>query len=57
MQTVEKLVTHFGYPESLRSLTFSWDYMTKGLIIDKGGACGGVESEVRMVWKPSLRDA
>uniref|UniRef100_A0A7S3VHX6 5'-nucleotidase n=1 Tax=Dunaliella tertiolecta TaxID=3047 RepID=A0A7S3VHX6_DUNTE len=34
-QTVEKLVTRFGYPEELRSFTFSWDYMMKGLVIDK----------------------
>eukprot|EP00983_Pelagomonas_calceolata_P093964 1157834-Pelagomonas_calceolata.AAC.12 len=32
---VEKLVTRFGYPEELRSFTFSWDYMMKGLVIDK----------------------
>jgi hypothetical protein len=32
---VEKLVKHFKYPEILRSFTFSWDYMLKGLIIDK----------------------
>lgn len=34
-QTVDKLVNVFGYPEILRSFTFSWDYMMKGLILDK----------------------
>ncbi|KAL6757409.1 purine 5'-nucleotidase [Haematococcus lacustris] len=34
-QTVNKLVRHFGYPEVLRSFTFSWDWMMKGLILDK----------------------
>lgn len=28
-------VVNFKYPEQLRQLTFSWDYMMKGLIIDK----------------------
>lgn len=33
--TIDKLVRNFNYPESLRELKFSWDYMVKGLIIDK----------------------
>ncbi|KAJ9525485.1 hypothetical protein QJQ45_003130 [Haematococcus lacustris] len=37
-QTVNKLVRHFGYPEVLRSFTFSWDWMMKGLILDKVAA-------------------
>ncbi len=36
---VNKLVTVFGYPEILRSFTFCWDYMMKGLIIDKVCVC------------------
>ncbi len=28
----------FRYPEELRQLDFQWDYMTKGLIIDKVGS-------------------
>lgn len=35
VQTIEKLVKHFGYPESLYELTFDWRYMTRGLVIDK----------------------
>jgi hypothetical protein len=35
---VDKLVRNFKYPEILRSFTFSWDYMMKGLIIDKVGS-------------------
>lgn len=34
-ETVAKLVDVFRYPEELRQLDFQWDYMTKGLIIDK----------------------
>jgi len=34
-ETVDKLVRCFGYPEALRTFTFCWDYMMKGLIIDK----------------------
>ncbi|KAG2449454.1 hypothetical protein HYH02_005601 [Chlamydomonas schloesseri] len=34
-ETVSKLIEVFRYPEELRSLDFQWDYMTKGLIIDK----------------------
>ncbi|KXZ54522.1 hypothetical protein GPECTOR_4g587 [Gonium pectorale] len=34
-ETVSKLVDVFRYPEELRELDFQWDYMTKGLIIDK----------------------
>ncbi len=34
-QTVEKLVTAFGYPSLLYDLPFDWRYMTRGLIIDK----------------------
>ncbi|GAX84402.1 hypothetical protein CEUSTIGMA_g11824.t1 [Chlamydomonas eustigma] len=34
-ETIEKLVHNFKYPEELRSLKFQWDYMVKGLIIDK----------------------
>ena len=34
-QTVDKLVSCFGYPPSLRSLGFEWRYMTRGLIMDK----------------------
>ncbi|EFJ52026.1 hypothetical protein VOLCADRAFT_56272 [Volvox carteri f. nagariensis] len=34
-ETVSKLVEVFRYPEELRRLDFQWDYMTKGLIIDK----------------------
>ncbi|KAG1672418.1 hypothetical protein FOA52_013203 [Chlamydomonas sp. UWO 241] len=34
-ETVDKLVRVFKYPEELRVLTFSSDYMSKGLIIDK----------------------
>jgi HAD superfamily 5'-nucleotidase-like hydrolase len=33
--TVEKLVTHFGYPESLYNSTFDWRYYIRGLVIDK----------------------
>ena len=28
-------IKNFNYPEALRDLTFRWDYMVKGLIIDK----------------------
>ena len=35
-RTVEKLIEKFGYPqEALQPLTFNWEYMAKGLIIDK----------------------
>lgn len=34
-ETVTKLIEVFRYPEELRQLDFQWDYMTKGLIIDK----------------------
>eukprot|EP00798_Chlamydomonas_sp_ICE-L_P013255 gene13253-19095_t len=34
-ETVKKLVQNFGYPEELHTWTFQWDYMMKGLIIDK----------------------
>ncbi|GIL92324.1 hypothetical protein Vretifemale_19840 [Volvox reticuliferus] len=34
-ETVSKLIEVFRYPEELRRLDFQWDYMTKGLIIDK----------------------
>ncbi|GLI63513.1 hypothetical protein VaNZ11_006498 [Volvox africanus] len=34
-ETVSKLIEVFRYPEELRQLDFQWDYMTKGLIIDK----------------------
>lgn len=34
-QTIDKLVTYFGYPAELYDLTFDWRYMTRGLIIDK----------------------
>lgn len=37
-ETVAKLVDVFRYPEELRQLDFQWDYMTKGLIIDKVGS-------------------
>ena len=32
---MDKLVTCFGYPPSLRDLAFDWRYMTRGLVIDK----------------------
>jgi hypothetical protein len=32
---VDKLVKVFGYPEILRSFTFSVDWVIKGLILDK----------------------
>eukprot|EP00879_Flechtneria_rotunda_P000833 GHRR01000958.1.p1 GENE.GHRR01000958.1~~GHRR01000958.1.p1 ORF type:complete len:660 (+),score=216.69 GHRR01000958.1:198-2177(+) len=34
-QTVDKLVTAFGYPPELYDFKFDWRYMMKGLIIDK----------------------
>lgn len=34
-QTVEKLTKYFGYPKSLKDLTFDWRYMARGVIIDK----------------------
>ncbi|KAF8065819.1 nt5c2 [Scenedesmus sp. PABB004] len=34
-QTVDKLVSVFGYPPSLYDLTFDWRHMMRGLIIDK----------------------
>jgi hypothetical protein len=34
-QTVEKLVHYFGYPTKLYDLTFDWQYMARGLVIDK----------------------
>ncbi|GFR52818.1 hypothetical protein Agub_g15441, partial [Astrephomene gubernaculifera] len=34
-ETVNKLIEVFRYPEQLRQLDFQWDFMTKGLIIDK----------------------
>lgn len=40
---MDKLVRCFGYPDILRTFTFSWDYMMKGLIIDKvRSTCFGV---------------
>ncbi|GFH14907.1 predicted protein, partial [Haematococcus lacustris] len=45
---VNKLVRHFGYPEVLRSFTFSWDWMMKGLILDK--AHGNVLKVDRHKW-------
>jgi hypothetical protein len=35
VQTVDKLVTVFGYPAELYDFKFDWRYMTRGLIIDK----------------------
>ncbi len=35
---VDKLVKVFRYPEVLHNFTFSWDYMMKGLILDKARA-------------------
>ena len=29
-KTVDKLVNVFGYPPSLKDLTFEWEYMAKG---------------------------
>jgi hypothetical protein len=34
-QTVDKLVSCFGYPPRLKELGFEWRYMTRGLIMDK----------------------
>eukprot|EP00882_Tetradesmus_deserticola_P034311 GHRQ01039324.1.p2 GENE.GHRQ01039324.1~~GHRQ01039324.1.p2 ORF type:complete len:101 (-),score=21.47 GHRQ01039324.1:100-402(-) len=34
-QTVDKLVTAFGYPSELYDFKFDWRYMMRGLIIDK----------------------
>jgi hypothetical protein len=34
-QTVDKLVTAFGYPPELYNFKFDWRYMMRGLIIDK----------------------
>jgi hypothetical protein len=34
-QTVDKLVTAFGYPPELYDFKFDWRYMMRGLIIDK----------------------
>jgi 5' nucleotidase family len=34
-ETVIKLVTQFGYPSHLQSLPFNYEYMMRGLIIDK----------------------
>lgn len=34
-QTVEKLVTKFGYPAEMADLDFDWQYMMRGLTIDK----------------------
>eukprot|EP00775_Hariotina_reticulata_P000930 gene930-1256_t len=34
-QTVDKLVSAFGYPPELYDLQFDWKYMMRGLIIDK----------------------
>lgn len=33
--TVQKLVDEFGYPEVLLELEFDWQYMMRGLVIDK----------------------
>jgi hypothetical protein len=47
-QTVDKLVSAFGYPPELYDLQFDWKYMMRGLIIDKvsltqplQSVCGG----------------
>lgn len=34
-QTVEKLTANFGYPDELRRFDFDWQYMMRGLTIDK----------------------
>lgn len=36
-QTVDKLVTAFGYPAELYDFKFDWRYMMRGLIMDKVG--------------------
>jgi len=35
VQTVDKLVKFFGYPQCLYDMTFDWRYMSRGLVIDK----------------------
>jgi hypothetical protein len=40
-QTIDKLVTAFGYPPELYDFTFDWRYMMRGLIIDKVCLWGG----------------
>lgn len=37
-QTIDKLVTAFGYPPELYDFKFDYRYMMRGLIIDK--VCG-----------------
>jgi 5'-nucleotidase len=34
-QTVQKLREKFGYPDDLAHLNFDWQYMMRGLTIDK----------------------
>lgn len=34
-QTVHQLTTNFGYPQELRQFEFDWQYMMRGLTIDK----------------------
>lgn len=34
-QTIDKLTTCFGYPAELHELAFDWQYMMRGLTIDK----------------------
>ena len=34
-QTVRKLTANFGYPDELLHLSFDWQYMMRGLTIDK----------------------
>lgn len=34
-QTVQKLTGSFGYPAQLRDLRFDWQFMMRGLTIDK----------------------
>lgn len=47
-QTVDKLVTAFGYPPELYDFKFDWRYMMRGLIIDKVGSLD--KSEMHLGW-------
>lgn len=40
-QTIDKLVTAFGYPTELYDFKFDWRYMMRGLIMDKVFVVGG----------------
>jgi hypothetical protein len=53
-QTIDKLVTAFGYPPELYDFTFDWLYMMRGLIIDKVCLWGGTVQRLTVLHVPLL---